>query len=459
MKNRLDPVLDTVLSYAKENGFSLDGRILLGLSGGADSTCLLLLLLAAGAEPVCVHVNHGIRGAEADRDEEFCRALCEKYGVEFRSYHIDVPALSAERHTGLEETARDERHRILKAAAKEFSCDKIALAHNKNDRAETFLFNLARGAGTKGLGSIRPVRADGDITYIRPVMCLTKDEITAYLDGKGQTYVTDSTNADTDYTRNYIRRELLPLFERINPSYLSNINKAADISYEADGFIEECALRYLSENGSVSKADAAVLNKALFKKILSLLYERLCGEALSDVHLSSILAFAPDAENGQRLQLPSGVDFICENGVLHFIKREETAEYELELVPGENKIPGKDAYICIENADNSLPTSAYINIYKIVKRVIISSDIIKSGVFVRSRRDSDSILYGNMTHTVKKLLSEKKVPSSQRRGYPVVTDGENLLFVPPWAVRDGIKGDGLIYLTYCETRKEKNEQT
>ncbi len=102
MKNRLDPVLDTVLSYAKENGFSLDGRILLGLSGGADSTCLLLLLLAAGAEPVCVHVHHGIRGAEADRDEGFCRALCEKYSVNFSSIISTARALPAEVNPDLE---------------------------------------------------------------------------------------------------------------------------------------------------------------------------------------------------------------------------------------------------------------------------------------------------------------------------------------------------------------------
>ena len=106
-----------------------------------------------------------------------------------------------------------------------------------------------------------------------------------------------------------------------------------------------------------------------------------------------------------------------------------------------------------------MPISHYINIYKIVKRIIINSDIIKRGVFVRNRRDSDKIVYGNMTHEVKKLLSEKKIPSSQRAGYPVICDESGIISVPPYAVRDGIKGDGLIYLTYCEARKQSDEKT
>lgn len=450
MKNQADTVFDKFAAYAKQNGISFDKKILVGLSGGADSVSLLLLLLQSGASLVCVHVNHMIRGDEADRDELFCKELCEKHGVEFHSYRVNIPQLSQERHTGTEETARDERRRILISAAKEYGCDEIALAHNKNDRAETLLFNLARGTGVRGLGSIRPSRIEDGVRFIRPILCLSKDEILLYLKEKNQNHIFDSTNNDTDYTRNYIRHTLMPSFERINPAYLSNINKAAQLCCEADGFITEYAEKYINDHKIIDKVSLSVLHPAVFKKVFAILYERKCGDSLSDVHLSAVFDFVNTAENGQRLQFPSNTDLICENGGFTFVKRTKPLEYDIRLVTGENVISGKNCKIFVEFANSALPLSSYINIYKIVKRIKISSDMIKTGVNVRNRRDGDSIRYGNMTHSVKKLLSEKKIPSSSRPDYPVIYDKDGIIFVPPYAVRDGIRGDEQIYLTYCE---------
>ncbi|MBQ7698731.1 MAG: tRNA lysidine(34) synthetase TilS [Clostridia bacterium] len=451
MKNPADNIFDKFISYAKENGISLGGKILIGLSGGADSVSLLLLLLKAGADVRCVHVNHMIRGAEADRDEAFCRDLCAKYGVDFQSYRVNIPQLSEERHTGTEETARDERRRILISSAKESGCESVALAHNKNDRAETLLFNLARGTGVRGLGSIRPVRDDNGIRIIRPLLCLSKDEILSFLKENGQEHIFDSTNSDTDYTRNYIRQVLLPVFERINPAYLSNINKAADLCREADGFITECAYKFIAEHEQPDKDALSALHPAVFKKVFSVLYEQKCGEALSDTHLYSIFDFVKSAEHGQRLQFPGSTDLIYENNGFVFIKRVRPLEFDIKLELGENIIAGKNYKIFVENANFAKPLDSYINIYRIVKRIKISSDIIKNDIYIRNRRGSDSIRYGNMTHSVKKLLSEKKIPSSLRADYPVIYDKEGLLFVPPFAVRDGIRGDEQIYLTYCES--------
>jgi len=448
LKNKTD-VFEKVKAYAKQNDVELYGKMIVGLSGGADSVSLLLLLLQAGVTPVCVHVNHMIRGDEADRDEAFCLKLCEKLGVEFHSCRIDVPALSKERKTGTEETARTERKRILSDAAIKIGCNTVALAHNKNDRAETFVFNLARGCGIKGLGSIRPVRTEHGVRYIRPLLCLSKDEIISYLSEKSQSFVFDSTNADTDYTRNYIRSVVLPSFDRINPSYLSNINKAAELSAEADDFIDLCAEEFIN-NGGFDKAAFEKAHPAVLKRALSKLYERECDEALSEVHLSAAAGFIHEAENGQRLELPDGVDFICENGVFHFIKRVSPLNYCIKLEFGENDIPHKKCKIFVENVNSARELSSYINVYKKVKRIKLSSDIINNGLFVRNRRSSDTVTYGGMTHSVKKILSEKKIPSSQRPDYPVICDRYGVLFLPPNSVRDGAAGDGQIYLTYCE---------
>lgn len=451
MKNKTDSIFDLVKSYAEKNGIELQGKIAVGLSGGADSVSLLLLLTEAGAEPVCIHVNHMIRGEEAERDETFCRELCKNLGVEFHSYRVDIPALSKERGTGTEETARNERKRILINAAKEFGCRAIALAHNKHDRAETLVFNLARGTGVKGLGSIRPYRVENGVKIIRPILCLSKDEIISYLEKKGQSFVFDSTNSDTDYTRNYIRSAVLPSFERINASYLSNINKAAELAAEADDFIDKCASDF-TKAGVFDKAAFEKTHPAVIKRALSMLYERECGEALSEAHLTAAVDLIRNAENGQRAELPNEVDFICENGSFRFIKRVSPVNYCIKLVRGENDIPHKKCKIFVENVNSAPSLSSYINIYKKVKRIKISSDIINNGLFVRNRQPSDSVKYGGMTHSVKKILSEKKIPSSQRPDYPVICDAEGVLFVPPFAVRDGCAGDGGIYLTYCEYR-------
>ncbi len=450
MKNPADNVFVKFTGYAKENNISFEKKILVGLSGGADSVSLLLLLLQAKASVVCVHVNHMIRGDEADRDEQFCRALCEKYEVPFYAYRVNIPELAKERHTGTEETARDERRRVLISAAKEHGCGAIALAHNKNDRAETLLFNLARGTGVRGLGSILPVREDGGVLIIRPVLCLNRDEILSYLADMGQDHIHDSTNDDTNYTRNYIRHTLMPSLQRINPAYLSNINKAADLCAESDGFITECAESFISSHAVMGKTELSELHPAVFKKVFSLLYEKKCGQSLSDVHLQIISGFVNFADNGHSLQFPFGVDLICENGGFVFIERKEPIEYNYRLTFGENSVPGRNCKIFVENENSASPIDAYKNIYKIVKRIKISSDIIKNNIWVRNRADGDSIKYGNMTHSVKKILSEKKVPSSCRPDYPVIYDSEGLLFVPPYAVRDGIRGDEKIYITYCE---------
>lgn len=450
MKNPVELLTDEVRSFASENGMELSGRLIVGLSGGADSVTLLLMLKLLGTTPVCVHVNHMIRGAEADADEEFCRQLCLGHGVEFHAYRVNVPELSAKLKKGTEETARDERRRIFSEAVKEYGCHAVAVAHNMNDRAETLIFNLVRGSGPRGLGSIKPVRCDGDVVYYRPLLCLSRKSITEFLSAQSQSYVTDSTNVDTDYTRNYVRHEILPRLQRINPAYLSNINKAARLCAEADDLVSFTANGYLSSDGAMSADSLSRLHPATFKKVFSILYERQCGEALSDAHLSLIFSFVKEADNGKRLCFPSEVDLIRENGVFRFIRRTAPERYRAELRAGKNEISGKNFVIFIENADSAAPHDSYINIYKLVKRIKISSDIIKKGIYVRNREDGDFIVSSGMTHTVKKVLGDKKIPSSEKSGYPVICDGEGLLFLPPFYVRDNVRGDERIYLTYCE---------
>ncbi|MBP5158691.1 MAG: tRNA lysidine(34) synthetase TilS, partial [Lachnospiraceae bacterium] len=229
-----------------------------GVSGGADSVCLLLFLNSLkdelGLEIFAVHVNHGVRGEEADRDEDFTTKLCERLSIPCTVATRDVPAAAKLSGRSEEEEGRLARYEAFEEECKRRSCSKIAVAHNRDDNAETVLLNLARGSGLHGLCGIRPVsKRKSGITVIRPLLCVDKQRITGFLEGRGEPFCFDSTNATDDYSRNYIRNNILPAFEeRINSQASLHIALAAQTLSEADDFIcaeRDGAMRKLEESG------------------------------------------------------------------------------------------------------------------------------------------------------------------------------------------------------------------
>lgn len=199
---------------------SCEASILVGLSGGCDSVATLFVLRQLGYRVRAVHFNFGIRGAEADRDETFCRQLCLEWQVPFMSHRFDAPAYALEQKLSLELACRELRYAFWeKLLQEDSSIHYVALGHHLNDTVETFLINLMRGTGLTGLQGISPARD----RYRRPLLCLWRDEIQSYLDENGIAWVTDSTNLSDDYTRNKIRNRLLPLMRQINPNAAKGI--------------------------------------------------------------------------------------------------------------------------------------------------------------------------------------------------------------------------------------------
>lgn len=190
----------------------LHGAVLVGLSGGRDSVALLHVLLQQGCCVHACHVHHGIRGAAADADADFCRTLCERLGVPFEEHRIDVPALARANRVSLETAARSARRELLAAAAARCATSCIALAHHADDQAETVLFRLARGAA--GYRGMQPVHAAQGILWLRPLLEYTRSDITHYLESLGESWVEDATNAVADVARNRIRLEVLPALNR-----------------------------------------------------------------------------------------------------------------------------------------------------------------------------------------------------------------------------------------------------
>ena len=223
-------------------------KVLVALSGGADSVALLVALLKLGYHCEAVHCNFHLRGAESDRDEAFVKQLCEKKGVKLTTAHFDTAAHAKAHGISIEMAARELRYKLFEELRSSCGAEAIAVAHHRDDSAETVLLNLIRGTGIKGLRGIQP--RNGNI--VRPLLCVGRADIIDYLEWRGEKFVTDSTNLTTDYTRNKIRLEVIPKLAEINPSILDSLAATAQRIAEAELIyshsIKEATERVKKEN-------------------------------------------------------------------------------------------------------------------------------------------------------------------------------------------------------------------
>lgn len=239
-----------VIQYIeKENLFSTDNKILIALSGGADSVALLRILHTAGYQCEAAHCNFHLRGEESNRDEDFVRQLCRKYNIHLHTIDFDTTLYATEHHISIEMAARELRYNWFDNIKNESRADVIAVAHHQDDSVETMLLNLIRGTGITGLLGIRPKNG----AIVRPLICVNREEIISYLQSIGQDYVTDSTNLEDEYTRNKIRLNLLPLMQEINPSVKSNLmatsNYLNDVATLYNKCIEEAKTKIVTAEG------------------------------------------------------------------------------------------------------------------------------------------------------------------------------------------------------------------
>lgn len=457
-----------------ENAFA----VTVGFSGGADSVFLLSYLketLPADKKLVALHLNHMLRGEEADRDESFCRAFCEKKGIDFISKKADVYNISQSEKQGIEECARNQRYlffdKCRKEIAKEYSVPEdlvlTATAHNADDNMETVLFNAARGSGALGLCGIPPVR---DNIIIRPVLCVSSEEIRSSLNDIGQGFMFDFTNAEDNYTRNRIRHRAVPVLKEINPSAeraffrLSETirNDEAYLQSEAEKLLEKNRPRGTAEVSSLHSAPKALLVRAIYR-----LYSEVSEDGeLSNRNVEDIVSFLESGKRG-KLHLPDHVT-VKIDGKIVFCKEKIKAKevfppYTESLKKGVNDFSrlGFVLSICDINnnpCNDSLNTrgncdfSDINNIYNYLIKVVLNDDKIKGNLFVRNRREGDVYLTGGHHKKVKKLFCDKKVPVCIRDRIPLVCDDEGILWIPGLPARDGTvfkgKGKGIVIEYY-----------
>lgn len=239
-----------VLQYIeKEQLFLPDCKILVALSGGADSVALLRILHTSGYHCEAAHCNFHLRGEESNRDELFVRQLCQELGIQLHTVAFDTTQYATAKHISIEMAARELRYNWFEEIKKKCRADVIAVAHHQDDSIETMLLNLIRGTGITGLLGIRP--RNGAI--VRPLLCVNRKEIICYLQDINQNYVTDSTNLENEYIRNKIRLDLIPLMQQINPSVKNNLtatgNYLNDVATIYNMCITEAKQRVLSPKG------------------------------------------------------------------------------------------------------------------------------------------------------------------------------------------------------------------
>ena len=357
-------MINRVSEYIKSNKLIEKGdRIVIGVSGGADSVCLLHILFTlykdTDVKLIGVHVHHGIRGKEADEDENFVRDLCNNLGIEFIVYHHDMKLTAKEEGLSEEEAGRKIRYQSFLEASKENKCNKVAIAHNKNDKAETFLFNLFRGSAVKGLTGIKPMvtmKTDtDDITIIRPLLFVSREDIERYLRDVGLSFQSDLTNFSDLYTRNKIRNRILTYAkDNINPGVVDHITQAANILGETYDFIDKYScnrfMAIVSESNNSYEYDVnelmeedIVIQKEVIRKILGNLAGKF--KDIEKKHIEDILALGMK-QVGRRIHLPYG---------MIALKKYDKVKIYLK----DNKIKNMEDYNKIEPVEINIPGRTY----------------------------------------------------------------------------------------------------
>lgn len=432
--------------------------VVAGVSGGADSVCLLLVLAELaermGFSLSAAHIEHGIRGAESERDADFAARLCERLGILLTVRRVDVPGYAAAQGLGLEEAARILRYGAFAEIAQSAGAPcRIALAHQLEDNAETVLMALVRGTGLDGLCGMPPLRTEGGICYIRPLLATGRAEIEAFLAGRGQDYCTDSTNLETKYTRNYIRREVFPLLERVNPQAAAHMSRTAAQLAELRVYVEretaEAAARVISrgEAGEIILDTEALgaLPEALAKRVV----HRAIGEAagarkdFGAVHIEAVLGLLA-RQSGRRLELPSRMtaERVYGKIVLRAAdKSSKAAEFSELAVTGEQlrtlraqggvlvvPLGGTRGYLKLRTFDfcgkmEEISTKNYTKCF--------NYGMIEDGFSVRSRKSGDFLVIDAEGH--RKKLSDyfvdEKIPAAQRDGVLLLASGAEVLWV------------------------------
>ena len=436
--------------------------ILVGLSGGADSVGLLLVLWklreTLQISLRALHVHHGLRGAEADRDAAFSRALCERIGVPFYECRIDAAEEARRQKCSVEEAGRMARYRLYEETALAWEnemrqkkmCGReqvrqvyVATAHHADDNAETVLFNLFRGSGLTGLSGIAPVRG----RIIRPLLWAQRSEIQAWLRQQGQDWVEDSTNQESEYSRNWLRNELIPsVKERLNTQAVRHIDQAGRRIRQADAYLEEVAEKWLQKHAPDGKVDVGALAEQA-EIVQGYIVRRLLvksGMPLRDVtetHIEAVRELLHQG-TGKSVSLPHGFRAVNVYGFLEVHsdepkKSQSTADESFSFSVQEFRHPGERKEVSLPGIQNEnllqmhrFPRENRNEFPKNQYTKWFDYDKIKGTLSLRHRQPGDYLtLPSGGRKTLKSWMIDEKIPRQEREEIWLLAEEKHILWI------------------------------
>lgn len=416
--------------------------VVVALSGGADSVCLLYNMLSLWERGyietlTAVHCNHGLRGEEADRDEQFCKDLCNKLKIHLYCEKIPVTEYAKEHSLSLEEAGRNLRYKTFE---KYRMGGKIATAHNKKDNAETVIFNLIRGTSLAGMSGI-PIMRDA---IIRPLLDVSREEIEEYLKEIGADYVTDHTNLETKYSRNKIRLSIIPEMENINDGAVNNITAFAKLASYDEEFLSSLADDYLSmlhhgeneldliiENEDKTSAEDipyAILSRVI-KKFLT---EN--GFSADRHRIDTIMDYCNDGDGFLNLS-PTATLEVRGYRIIINQKEKTPFTFEIRLSEGENFVPHKKVTLIYHDIEDVVEL---VN-KKFTNHILDCDKILGTVLTARNRRNSDRIqLVGrDFQHRIKKLYENMSASEKDRK--ILIADEGDIIFAEDFGVSERVK--------------------
>lgn len=433
---------DQIEQYMKKWKMLQEGdSFVVGVSGGADSVCLLFVLLDLREryrlDLQVVHVNHGIRGADADADEDYVRHLCQMYQLPLHLYRENIESLAKKWKQSLEEAGREYRRQVFEKISDQLGGAKIALAHHMNDSAETMLLHLARGTGLAGLGGIRPVNG----RYIRPLLCVTRREIETFLADRRISCCTDLTNAEDDYARNRIRHHVIPHMEQmINAQTVRHMSDTMEylqtvqdyLQTQTDGWKKE-ALQEIANGSLILQTVWDQMPQPLRPMLIRDLLIRCAGRArdIESSHIQMVQELF-SKQVGRSLDLPYKLTAKrTYEGVL--IGRRKRNERKLSALP-----------LCFEESRKENDWGEYHISCRIIKKAdwdekrlensgtkYFDYDIISDTLCVRSREPGDFIRLSENggTQKIKSFFINAKIEQDLRDEIPLLADGSRIIWI------------------------------
>lgn len=430
---RKKKMLQKVRKTIEEFQMCKKGDVLtIGVSGGVDSVALLHILWQLSQEEgwqlQVLHVHHGLRGQEADRDAAFVEKLCMDLGISCEIVYLNVRAEAEKQRKGIEETARVLRYQALEKKA---AGGKIAVAHHQNDQAETFLMRLCRGTGMQGLSAMLPVREN----IIRPLLFCSRKEIENYCLEQGISWQEDSTNAEEAYTRNRIRHRVLPLLETVHKGSTAHLAQAASLLAEENDFLTKEAEKYFrqvllsSEPVTLDRKAISALHPAIQKRVFRLAVEKVSGSLfdVSYVHITELLTLLYH-ETGKKVNLSKGIqaENVYDTMILAKTNKEKADKGFSYVLPINETVLIEEAGILVET---SLFTEKNVVFSVDDYTNVFDYDRIKQVLHCRSRRNGDRISLEQGSKKLKDFFIDRKIPRQERDTIPLIAVGSQVIWI------------------------------